>query len=60
MSKADSLSSVQLETTLEIIKKFKATPFPAKYVANAMYDMSYDQLEVKPSTQQVVTTMTRC
>ena len=45
MSKADSLSSIQLETTLEIVKKFKATPFPAKYVANAMYDMSYDQLK---------------
>lgn len=45
MSKADSLTEVQLATTLEIMRKFKATSFPAKYVADAMYDMSYEELK---------------
>nr|WP_308536245.1 TlpA disulfide reductase family protein [uncultured Prevotella sp.] len=45
MTKADSLTEVQLATTLEIMRKFKATSFPAKYVADAMYDMSYEELK---------------
>ncbi|MDR0185742.1 TlpA family protein disulfide reductase [Prevotella brunnea] len=45
MTKADSLTEVQLAATLEIMRKFKATSFPAKYVADAMYDMSYEELK---------------
>ena len=45
MTKADSLTEIQLAATLEIMRKFKATSFPAKYVADAMYDMSYEELK---------------
>lgn len=43
--KADSIDALQLNTTMEIVRKFKTTKYPAKYVADAMYGMSYDQLK---------------
>ena len=45
MMRADSLDKVQKATVLEIVEKFKTTKFPAKYVADIMYDVEYDQLK---------------
>lgn len=45
MVKADSLDKVQKATVLEIVEKFRNTRFPAKYVADIMYDVEYDQLK---------------
>ena len=45
MAKADSLDSVQTATALEIAEKFKATKFPARYLADVMYNLEYDQLK---------------
>ncbi|MBF1424543.1 peroxiredoxin family protein [Prevotella histicola] len=52
MAKADSLDSVQTATALEIAEKFKATKFPARYLADVMYNLEYDQLKqlCDPST----------
>ena len=45
MTKADSLYNAQKTTALEIARKFKDTNFPAKYVANIMYDVEFDELK---------------
>lgn len=44
MAKADSLDSVQTATALEIAEKFKATKFPARYLADVMYNLEYDHV----------------
>lgn len=43
--KADSLDSVQTVLTMEIVRKFKDSKFPAKYVEAAMYSLEYDELK---------------
>lgn len=43
--KAEEISQRYLETTLEVAEKFKDTKFPAKYIAENFYSMSYEQLE---------------
>ena len=43
--KADSLDSVQAVLTMEIVRKFKDSKFPAKYVEAAMYSLEYDELK---------------
>lgn len=45
IAKADSLGSAQKNAVLEIAKKFKDTKFPAKYIAQVMYDVEYDELK---------------
>lgn len=45
IAKADSLDRIQTETALEIADKFKATKYPAKYVAAVMYNLEYEQLK---------------
>lgn len=45
MAKSDSLSELHTALTLEIVKNFKNTKFPAKYVADAYSGFTYDQLK---------------
>lgn len=51
-ARAEVLGKQEFETSMEIIEKFKATKFPAKYVANVMYDVEYEKLAeiLDPST----------
>ncbi len=44
-AKAEQLDSIQKATTLEIVRKFKNTTFPAKYVANAVYSFTFDEMK---------------
>lgn len=43
--RAEKLDSVQVATTMEIVRNFRNTTFPARFVANAMYGMSFDELK---------------
>lgn len=50
-AKAGELDSLQKVYTLEIVRNFKKTTFPAKYVAEAVYSFSFDEMkEVCDST----------
>lgn len=45
MAKGDSLSEQHTALTLEIVKNFKNTKYPAKYIADAYSVFTYDQLK---------------
>ena len=52
MAKGDSLSEAHTALTLEIIKIFKDTKYPAKYIADAYSGFTYDQLKGSFSTNE--------
>lgn len=45
MAKGESLSEQHTALTLEIVKNFKNTKYPAKYIADAYSGFTYDQLK---------------
>ena len=45
MAKGDSLSEVHTALTLEIVKNFRDTKYPAKYIADAFSGFTYEQLK---------------
>ena len=45
MAKGDSLSEVHTALTLEIVKNFRDTKYPAKYIAAAFSGFTYEQLK---------------
>lgn len=45
MAKGESLSEQHTALTLEIVKNFKNTKYPAKYIADAFSGFTYDQLK---------------
>ncbi|MES5135804.1 TlpA disulfide reductase family protein [Prevotella amnii] len=44
-AKAERLDSLQKATTLEIVRKFKNTTFPAKYVSDLVYSFDFDEMK---------------